>query len=465
MKRLFYSLLVSLTYVYSFAQDISGQWYGVLKAPGVELRLVFNISQSNNVYSTTMDSPDQKVTGIPVTTTIFENGAIKLAIPAGSIAYEGKLGQDQIFTGTFQQGPMSVPMNLSREAVVKEVKRRPQEPQKPFPYYTEDVVFENAAAGITLAGTLSLPFKDGRFPVAVLVSGSGPQNRDEELLGHKPFLVLADYLTKNGFAVLRYDDRGTAASKGDFKSATTADFAEDAAAAVAYLKNRKEIDSKRIGLIGHSEGGVIAPIVASKDQSIACIVLLAGTGLPGDEVLLLQKAMIERVAGLSESAIATGQKTNKGVFEIIKKGTSADQVNTDLARYFQNIDAENTTNAEDRKAKERENQVILKQLSSAWMQYFIKFDPALALKKVKCPVLALNGARDLQVTPNENISAIKSALEAGGNKKVTTDIIPNLNHLFQECNTGSPDEYANIEQTFSPIAMTTVLQWLQKQGK
>lgn len=465
MKKATYFLLAILVTFSSFSQGITGQWNGVLKVQGMKLRLVFNISQSNDGYRATMDSPDQKAIGIPVSTTTYENGVIKLAIPAASISYEGVLSKDQVLIGTFQQGAMAVPMNLSREAIEKKEVKRPQEPVKPFSYYTEDITFDNTSDGITLAGTLSLPTQEGTFPVVVLISGSGPQNRDEALLGHKPFLVLSDYLTKNGIAVLRYDDRGTAFSKGNFNSATTADFTKDAAAAVAYLKTRKEINPKMIGLVGHSEGGVIAPLVASTDKSVAFIVLLAGTGLPGDEVLLLQKALIERAAGMPEAEIAIGQKTNKGAFELVKKSKSNDQLKSDLTQYFQNIESKNPTAEKDKKAKEQETQAILNQLSSPWMQYFIKYDPATALKNVKCPVLAINGAKDLQVPPTENINAIKVALAKAGNKNVTTQIIPNLNHLFQECTTGSPEEYEAIQQTFAPAALTTVLEWIQLQTK
>ena len=465
MKKSFYFIFIYLITLPAIAQGITGQWNGILKVQGTQLRLAFNISQTETGYSATMDSPDQKAIGIPVTTTTYENGTIKLAIPAASIAYEGILSKDQVLIGTFSQGGMSVPMNLSREVKEKEKIVRPQEPIAPYPYYTEEVSFENSSAGITLAGTLSLPSKDGVYPAVILISGSGPQNRDEELLEHKPFLVLSDYLTKNGIAVLRYDDRGVAASKGDFKSATTADFAKDASAALAYLRTRKEINTSKIGLAGHSEGGVIAPLIASTDKKVSFMVLLAGTGLPGDEVLLLQKALIERAGGMIESEIANGQKINKGAFEIVKKATTSSQVATDLDLYFQKIEKENPTSGKEKEAKEQEFRTIKNQLSSPWMQYFIKYDPAIALEKVTCPVLAINGSKDLQVPPNENITAIGNALAKAGDKKVTTQIIPNLNHLFQECTTGSPSEYADIEQTFSPMAMNTVLEWIQLQTK
>ncbi|NBP70884.1 MAG: alpha/beta hydrolase, partial [Cytophagia bacterium] len=269
------TLLVSLT---TLAQDINGQWNGLLKVQGTQLRVVFNLKQTENGLSATLDSPDQGAKGIPTTASSFENGVLKIAIANLTVEYEGTLGSDNIIVGTFKQAGVAFPMNLSKEKIEKEKIVRPQEPAKPYPYYTEDVTFENKSAGISLAGTLTLPEKEGVFPVVILISGSGPQNRDEELMGHKPFLVLSDHLTKNGIAVLRYDDRGTALSKGDFKTATSVDFATDVEAAMAYLKTRKEINKKKMGLIGHSEGGLIAPMVASRSKDVSFMVLLAGPG-------------------------------------------------------------------------------------------------------------------------------------------------------------------------------------------
>lgn len=430
------------------------------------MRLVFNVTQSDNGFSSTMDSPDQGAKGIPTTTTSFENSILKITIANAKIEYEGTLGQDNIIVGTFMQGGQSFPMNLSKEKIEKEKLVRPQEPIKPFPYYSEDITFENKKVGINLAGTLTLPNKEGVFPVVILISGSGPQNRDEELLGHKPFLVLSDFLTKNGIAVLRYDDRGIAMSKGDFKTATSADFATDVESAIAYLKTRKEINKNKIGLIGHSEGGLIAPMVASKSKDVAFIVLLAGTGIQGDSLLLLQKKLIEEASGVSKEDIQKGQSSNRKVFDIVNKSISLEQLNSDLTIYFKQILKDNPNTQKPAEMSDDDFvKLQVKQIASPWMQYFIKYNPAPALEKVKCPVLAVNGEKDLQVPPKENLEAIKKALTKGGNKSVTTKELPNLNHLFQECKTGSPDEYATIEQTFSPNALTEILKWLQTQTK
>lgn len=466
MKTLLLVLIAFLTSLSLTAQNITGEWNGALKVQGTQLRLVFNITKTDTGINATMDSPDQGAKGIPTTSTTFENSILRITIANAKIEYEGTLGNDNIIVGTFKQGGQSFPMNLSKEVIEKEKLVRPQEPIKPYSYYAEDITFENKKAGIRLAGTLTLPQKEGVFPVVILISGSGPQNRDEELLGHKPFLVLADYLTKNGIAVLRYDDRGIASSKGDFKTATTTDFATDVEASIAYLKTRKEINKKKIGLIGHSEGGIIAPMVANKSADVAFIVLLAGTGIQGDKLLLLQQKLIGKVSGVSDEDLLKSELTNRKVFDIVNQSNSLEQLKTDLTNYLKQTLKEDPN---DEKPEGMSDDDLVKlqvnQIANPWMHYFIKYDPASTLEKVKCPVLALNGEKDLQVPPKENLEAIKKALAKGGNKKVTTKELPNLNHLFQECKTGSPNEYATIEQTFSPTALTEILKWIQVQTK
>lgn len=448
----------------TFGQDITGQWNGVLKVQGIQLRIVFNISKADGSYTATMDSPDQHAKGIPVSSVSFENSSLKLAAAALRMEYEGILTPEGIVEGTFRQAGLAIPLNLSREAVEKKEIVRSQEPKKPYPYYEEEVKFTNAGAGITLAATLTLPQKEGVFPAVVLITGSGAQNRNEELNGHKPFLVISDFLTRNGIAVLRFDDRGTAASEGNFKTATSNDFATDVNAAVNYLLTRKEINKKKIGLIGHSEGGIIAPMVANSSKNVAFIVLLAGTGIPGDQLLLLQQQLIGKASGMSDEKYQVAQKFSNAIFEIVKKSKSEEQLRTDLTKYLQ----EEVKNIPDRPQNRSEDDFVKDQLSEVmnpWMLNFIKYNPATALEKVKCPVLALNGEKDLQVPPKENLGAIKEALAKGGNRKVTAVELPGLNHLFQECKTGSPLEYAEIEQTFSPVALNEILKWIKIQTK
>jgi uncharacterized protein len=447
-----------------FAQNIIGQWNGILKVQGTQLRIVFNISKAENGYTSTMDSPDQGAKGIPVTSTSFESTTLKLVASNLGIEYQGTLGTDNIIVGNFKQAGMSFPLNLSKGTTEAQKPVRPQEPKKPYPYSDEEVTFENTKAGIKLAGTLTLPSKNGNFPAVILISGSGAQNRNEEIMGHKPFLVLSDFLTRNGIAVLRFDDRGTASSTGDFKTATSVDFASDVEAGLAYLQTRKEIDQKKIGLIGHSEGGIIAPMVASNSKDISFIVLLAGTGIPGDRLLLLQEELIFKASGMNDSKLQSIKRINSLVFELVKKSNSVDQLTADLTDLLK----QEVKNYPDRPGNISDDDFVKAQVNEVvnpWMLNFIKFDPATALAKVKCPVLAVNGEKDLQVPPKENLEAIKSALLKGGNTKVTTIEFSGLNHLFQECKTGLPAEYSTIEQTFSPIAMSEILKWIQMQTK
>lgn len=463
MKNFIILLVTLLTTLTSTAQDITGQWNGVLKVQGTQLRVVFNVTQTENVFYSTMDSPDQGTKGIPVTNTTFDNSKIKFEVTNPRIEYDGELNGDEI-VGVFKQGGQEFPMNLSREAIEKEIIKRPQEPIKPYPYYSEDVVFKNIKANISLSGTLTLPKKDGVFPVVILITGSGPQNRDEELLGHKPFLIISDYLTKNGIAVLRYDDRGVGQSTGDFKSATSADFATDVESAIAYLKTRNEIDKNKIGLMGHSEGGLIAPMVASNSKDVSFIVLLAGTGIQGVELLLLQYELIAKADGTSETEIEKTNKSNEKMFDLVVNSNDNQKLKTDLTEVINEMLA-NDTNTKIPNGMKKEDYVsmLIFKITSPWMVYFLKFNPVTTLEKVMCPVLAVNGEKDLQVPPKENLIAIKNALTKGGNKNVTTKEFPNLNHLFQECETGSPNEYATIEQTFSLIVLEEITKWIKKQ--
>ncbi|MCE7056844.1 alpha/beta hydrolase [Algoriphagus sp. AGSA1] len=464
MKRFLPLILIFLISLSSYAQDITGQWHGALRVQSVQLRLVFNVAQTESGYTATMDSPDQGAFGIPATSASFENNVLKISITNANIIYEGTLGDGEVITGTFTQGGKPFPMNLSRHEIEKLGSKRPQEPKKPFPYRSEEVIFENKPAEILLAGTLTLPEEDGKYPAVVLISGSGHQNRDEELFGHKPFLVLSDYLTRNGIAVLRFDDRGTAASTGDFESATSVDFATDVASAVQYLQSRPEIDKSKIGLIGHSEGGIIAPMVAGDSDDIDFIVMLAGTGIRGDKLLLAQQALIGKASGMSPNQLFENEMISKKAFEIMVKDQSEEELRNGIKAYmtqvFRNIPVENIPGG---MSEEEFVTAQVEQLTSPWMQYFIKYDPAPALEKVSCPVLALNGEKDLQVPPKENLEAIKAALEKGGNTNVTTMELPGLNHLFQEAETGLISEYAEIEQTFSPKAMEMILEWIKGQ--
>lgn len=458
MKKLIIILFIITTSFSISAQDISGKWNGILKVQGIQLRLVFNISQTEKGYRATMDSPDQRALGIPVTSAKFENSILKLEVSNAGIKYEGTLNKENVFIGTFKQSGQSFPLTLTKNKIEKAIVRRPQEPSKPYPYYSEEVKFENTKDNIVLAGTLTLPNKNGKFPAVILISGSGPQNRDEELFDHKPFLVLADYLTKNGIAVLRFDERGVGESEGDFKTATINEFSTDINSVIEYLKSREEIDITKIGLIGHSLGGIIAPKVASQNKDVSFIVLLAGPGINGDELMLSQKAALDRIMGLNEMQIAQRQSLMKGAYDII---TKSDLDNAGLKDSINSF----YINKYGKLFPENQRKKVVEQITSYEVVSLIKSKPSIYLSKVKCPVLAINGSKDFQVPAKENLEAIKKVLEANGNKKVKTVEFDNLNHLFQECETGAINEYASIEQTISPIALKGILNWILQQIK
>ncbi len=463
-KLLLFTLF--LGFQVAFGQNIEGQWNGVLSIQGTQLRLVFNITKKDEIYTATMDSPDQGAKGIPVTSTTLDGNKLTIIAENMKLKYEGKVESEAKIIGVFSQGTFKTDMELSREKIEPKKVLRPQDPVKPYSYYTEDVKFENKTDNVTLEGTLTLPKKDGKFPIVVLISGSGPQNRDEELLNHRPFLVIADYLTKNGIGVLRYDDRGTAESTGDFKVATSNDFAKDVEAAVAYLKTRNDADATKIGLIGHSEGGLIAPIVASNNNDVSFIVLLAGPGIPGRKLLPIQSRLIQIANGESEKEAKKTEKINTKLFKMVQNAKTPQIAEENLKKELSKIYKNAPEKEKSKIGSEAEFiDAQLKVVLSPWMLNFLKFDPRKTLVKVKCPVLAINGEKDLQVPSKINLDAINAALKKGGNKDFKTLELPNLNHLFQESKTGAPTEYSKIEQTFAPEALEIISNWILERVK
>ena len=447
-----------------FSQDdaLTGKWIGVLKISGIELHLVFNVSKDANKYKATMDSPDQGTKGIQVDKVTYKKNKVRFDVSIINGFFEGEINKEKNkITGKWKQGDNTIPIFL--EKTFKEYKLdRPQEPKEPFPYISEEIIFRNDIDGINLAGTLTLPKGKGPFKAVILITGSGPQNRNEELLGHKPFLIISDYLTRNGIAVLRYDDRGIGKSEGEFPKATTLDFVVDVLSAVQYLKTRKEIDSKKIGLIGHSEGGLIAPIVATKTDDVAFIILLAGPGLPGSDIITIQAELIARVKGETEENIKTGKDFNIKVFKEINTQTDVTELKNTLDNIFSEF-YDNLSNEEKEKTGSKKSFLLRsKTLLTPWFRYFLKYDPRPTLEKVKCPVLALNGEKDLQVPAKENLKEIEIALKKGGNKNFKIVELPGLNHLFQTAKTGSPSEYSKITETFSPKALKIIIEWINK---
>lgn len=445
-----------LSCIIAFSQEITGQWHGMADINGTKLRITFNISKDGQNYSATMDSPDQGAKGIPVDSVIFDNPVIKIKISKIFFEYKGELKNNDLIEGTVVQGGMSIPLKLGRkeiEAPQKASVKRAQNPVEPYPYLSEDVKFRNEKENFSLAGTFTLPSGSRKFPAVILISGSGLQNRDEEIMGHKPFLVLSDYLTRKGIAVLRYDDRGCAGSEGDPLNATTADFATDAQSAIEYLKSRKEIDPKKIGIIGHSEGGIIAFMLAAKNKNIPFIVSMAGSAIKGDSILLQQRQAIFKASGMTDEQIAKDSDYMREAFQIAQNTSDKNELKIKLTEILEGSPLSNTVD------------ILVGQFSSPWMRYFLSHDPSADIAKVKCAVLALNGDKDLQVISTPNLNTIKNVLNKNGNNKVTIKEYPALNHLFQSCQTGSPVEYEKIEETINPQVLHDIAEWILKTVK
>ncbi len=463
MKNLVLTLAAVTITLMTSGQDLSGKWSGILEFQGQKLTVIFNIKKIEETYSATMDSPDQGATGIPIDTVIVNNNILTLNASALKMDYTGNVNSS--FTeieGTFTQLGNKIPLNLTRKEIEKKEKIRSQTPEPPFPYNVEEVEFNNNIDSITLAGTLTFPKKGKNFPAVVMISGSGPQNRDEELFGHRPFMVIADFLTKKGIAVLRFDDRGIGESTGNFKNATSEDFANDVLAGIEYLKGRKEIDKSKIGLIGHSEGGMIAPFVASNTKDVAFIVLMAAPGIATDELMILQTEKGGELAGIDNEIIKKNSELQRGMYSIIKKNYQSEKLDSLLEEYLKNSFAD--LPAEMKPSSEEETDALIKiQIKIAtdkWFQYFITFNPQIYLQKVKCPVLALNGSLDSQVLPTENLKGIEKSLKEGGNKNYKIVELKGLNHLFQEAKTGAFSEYNQIEHTHSEIFLETMSVWI-----
>lgn len=446
-------------------KGLVGHWQGSIKpTPVIELRLALDITNSaGGVPGGVIVSLDQGNARIPITTLTEKAGAVHLEVKSVGGSFDGKLNDDgSEIAGDWKQSGQTTPLVFKRLAKALSL-NRPQDPKKPYPYLEEEVVVENQTAGVKLAGTLTLPRGAGPHPVVVFITGSGPQDRDEAIMGHRPFLVLADHLTRAGIAVLRCDDRGVGKSTGDFSKATGKDFSEDALAQVAFLRTRKEVDPKRIGLLGHSEGGIIAPMVAVKSKNVSFIVLLAGVGVPMEELLVRQARDIALVMGAGEDIIARNAALQKELFQIAKEQKDKSAAEAATRKLFH--DQLSEFSEEQRKAmglSEAAIEAQIKMVLSPWFRDLLTYDPRQTLKAVQCPVLALNGEKDLQVAAKENLTAIREALAAGGNQKVKTAELPGLNHLFQTCQTGAIAEYGQIEETFNPAAVKLISDWIRE---
>lgn len=456
-----FAIVVTMSIVSAFSQDISGDWNGEAKRGEKLITFVFKIEKENSKYSSAMSVPTFRVSGIKPSTTTFIDG--KLIIDGSNVGmrYEGVFKKErQQFEGTYKEGGIELVLNLKRGTVKVTASKRPQEPVKPYPYYEEEVAFENTEAKIELAGTLTLPTKNGKFPVVILISGSGPQDRDESFMGHKPFLVLSDYLTKQGIGVLRFDDRGNGESTGDFGNATTEDFSKDVLSAITYLKTRNDVDIKNIGLIGHSEGGIIAPLVANNSKDVAFMVLLASTGISGTELSVMQSKTLRQFPVKDEIAY---EKNTRKAIAIVTSNKSDLEIKNELTTHYNAFIKPILTSLN--VPEEKINLFIESQLKTSlkpWSRYFLQYNPADEIEKLQIPVMSLNGSKDSQVNAKINQEGIRKALIKGENEDYKILELENLNHFFQECETGKMDEYRKIEQTFSPTALKEISNWILK---
>lgn len=448
-----------------------GLWEGKLMVGGASLRLVLRVEEKDGKRTAVLDSLDQGVNGIPLTAVKLDGDKVSFESKGIAAMYEGRLDKEKgLITGTWTQAGQSWPLELKKTEKVSEV-RRPQHPKPPFDYQVAEATYPGKEAGVSLAGTLTVPKGEGPFPAVVLITGSGPQDRDETLLGHKPFLVLADFLTRHGVAVLRADDRGVGGSKGpSVMNSTSEELAGDALAGVEFLKKDSRIDPKRIGLVGHSEGGLIAPIAATRSDDVAFIVLLAGTGINGEAVLLGQTAVIAKAAGASEEALAKQAEALGRLIAIIKAEPDAEAAQKRLEAATEDLlaleDEKKDAGAANAKVEPKAAggsatvAALARQLNNKWFRYFLTYEPKSSLERVRCPVLAVNGELDLQVLPKDNLPKIEEALRSGGNADFTIVEFPGLNHLFQHAKTGSPAEYAGIEETMSTDVLDRVTSWI-----
>jgi len=445
--------------------SLAGNWLGTLKVGAISLRLAVAVTaKPDGSYSGTLNSLDQDAVAHPVDEVTLKDKSVHIAFKKLGLAIDGALNETGTqIVGKFKQGPLTLPFTLTKSDKPPEARKRPQEPHPPFPYRAEEVTYENKAGHAKFTGTLTIPRGPGRFPAVLLITGSGQQNRDEEILGHRPFFVLADYLTRHGIAVLRVDDRGVGGSTGDVKNATTEDFAGDALAGVAYLRTRTDIDPQKIGLIGHSEGGEIAPMVANRSNDVAFIVLLAGPGLPGDQIVLAQAEFLMKQIGASDSLVARTRAFQKKLYAAIKEEHDPAQLAKKIKAAHTEFQASLPPAEKDLAGAGQDSaELSVKVLGSPWFRFFLSYDPRPALSRVKCPVLALIGEKDMQVPPKANIPELEKALRAGGNKDFTVRELPHLNHLFQTCENGSVTEYAKIEETFCPTALELIAKWIQE---
>ena len=441
--------------------QLAGHFEGAILILGTELAIQVEFQAGDQGLAATIDIPQQGAAGLALANVRFDPPTVHFELPAGPgvAIFDGELRGEEI-AGKFLQAGMAGEFRLARRAA----SALPQAAPEPLPYREEEVTFVTADG--TFAGTLTLPPGPGRHPAVVLLTGSGAQNRDEELFGFKPFRLIADHLTRNGITVLRYDDRGIGGTTASAAQATSAEFASDALAAVAYLKARPEIDAQRVGLLGHSEGGLVGPLAATRSRDVALLVLISGPGVPGEQILLEQAAAIGRAQGANAADLEREAGFQRRAFAAVRSGSDPVTIRAEVSSLAREQLAR--LPEEQRQAIGGSDQVVetaieaqVRMLQSPWFRFFLDYDPAPTLEKVRCPVLALFGEKDLQVPAETNRKAVAEALARGGNADVTTMILPGANHLFQAAALGTPNEYAALKKEFVPGFLETISRWIR----
>jgi pimeloyl-ACP methyl ester carboxylesterase len=458
-KLIILGLTVLCPFIAVAAQEgfLVGYWRGVIQAGGRKFTFVFTFSaDSQKGIQGSLDLPEQSEQNIPVDEIKVTENKIYLDMKRIQRKYEGEIGADKnrIVGLYIRSDGTRIPLTLEKTDSAFSMKR-PQMPRPPYPYKEDPIVIVNTDDQTKLAGTLTIPDGAGPFPAIILISGSGAQDRDETVFGHKPFLVLADYLARWGAAVLRCDDRGAGESGGEHLAATTAVRAADVGWMIDDLLARKEIDRKRIFLLGHSEGSVIAGLAASRKPLAAGIILLGAPGLSIEENLYLQNTLLRKAEGASDAAIAQANILQRRIFSVVKEVTDDEEARAKLRGIYSSNMYERLTDGQKKSIDER-----IATLLTPYFRDIIKSEPSIPLSKVTCPVLVIIGEKDLQCPPKDNIPALEKALRAGGNQKFRVIEMDGLNHLLQRSTSGSMSEYASIEETISPQALTAISDWL-----
>lgn len=460
-----FTILCSLQ-VIGQRSDFVGTWKGKIMA--FNLTMVINISEKDGQLAATMDSPDQGAKDIPCDQVVVSGNLITISVSVIGGNFTGNLSTDKkTISGKWNQGGGSFDLIVGKDGIPVP-KAKPQTPQPPFTYKSEEVEYDNADKTVHLAGTLTYPGSGSKFPAVVLVSGSGQQDRDETIMGHKPFAVIADRLTKLGFAVLRVDDRGVGKSTGEVEKASSADFAKDVMTSIDYLEARKEIDKDKLGLIGHSEGGLIASVVAAARPEIHYIILLAGPGIKGADLLTEQGEQVLLKNGASKEAVAAYMPLYKKIIRLsvdeVDSAAIAKKAREAVAEWRKGVKPaylEELGFSSEEKAQAITDNLI-SGFSAPWMQYFLRSDPSVFLQQASAKVLALNGEKDIQVIASSNTEAIRKALQKSKSPAYDVKILPGLNHLFQKCGSCTITEYGMLDETFSEDALAEITQWLQK---